>query len=63
MRLGYACPARPARSAGKSFNEAEAHAPRIQSVRLPSAHPARIGFNEAEAHAPRIPRTGQEDEK
>ena len=54
MRLGYR-PAGPGmEDENESFNEAEAHAPRI----LPPARficRLKVCFNEAEAHAPRIP--------
>ena len=54
MRLGYPLCLCLIYLPHNSFNEAEAHAPRIR-VCAPHAGPARISFNEAEAHAPRIP--------
>ena len=53
MRLGYLGIAFACAASRASFNEAEAHAPRIQA--LPGHHnTCWRGFNEAEAHAPRI---------
>ena len=54
MRLGYGpIYQRDQVKRGQSFNEAEAHAPRILTVGRVQT-PTLARFNEAEAHAPRI---------
>ena len=53
MRLGYAGTGSLIDYYRNSFNEAEAHAPRIPTRCAHDRHPT-PGFNEAEAHAPRI---------
>ena len=53
MRLGYVQFKSDDDCSLVGFNEAEAHAPRIQAHRNATISPS-LGFNEAEAHAPRI---------
>ena len=58
MRLGYCAGSnRDEAERGGSFNEAEAHAPRIPASKRSLNAFWQICFNEAEAHAPRIPTT------
>ena len=53
MRLGYTAVLSFRNFPNPSFNEAEAHAPRIRLDDLCTGGTG-AGFNEAEAHAPRI---------
>ena len=53
MRLGYAGHSARVFLLLTSFNEAEAHAPRIL-IDISSKTSKSFSFNEAEAHAPRI---------
>ena len=53
MRLGYEEAREITSVLSESFNEAEAHAPRIRPCTA-RASGSSTGFNEAEAHAPRI---------
>ena len=53
MRLGYQIESEYVEGVMYGFNEAEAHAPRIQNKLLATLAESQ-SFNEAEAHAPRI---------
>ena len=55
MRLGYIGGGAVEAGLAYSFNEAEAHAPRIQVNCYDLVKNCWKSFNEAEAHAPRIP--------
>ena len=54
MRLGYTQKNNWPNSKTRSFNEAEAHAPRIRPRIFRKLFWFTASFNEAEAHAPRI---------
>ena len=54
MRLGYMAQISRTLGFDPGFNEAEAHAPRIQGRSAGQSLANVCSFNEAEAHAPRI---------